>query len=618
MGRVARRDLVVLAFAIAIAFFCLLAPRAGAAQVSSVLGIPCTTQADGVQACIGDTAHRVRSWDGVPLDVNIWLPPASQDGPFPLIVSHHGWGGSKSGDPSLALQGYAVLAPTARGFGNSCGNAASRAADPTGCARGWIHLDDTRYEARDTQTLAGRLADLRLVKPRKIGVTGVSYGAGISFTLAALRNRIMLPDGSLKRWRSPNGKRMKIRAAVPLWGWSDLAESLMPAGNTLDYLADNPYGQRIGVAKEYQGLLYATGAGSGFYAPAGNDPDITGWFARIQAGEPYDDGLARSILSEIQQYHSAYYLQTLIPRRKQIRPAPILAYNSWIDDLFYADEPLRYRTLVKDRFPQAEFSLLFAAGAGHPRATGPSPTELATQTREFFDRHLKGFAGRPLGIRTYTQNCNGGGSTLKGPFDTRSWRAQTPGEVRLNSPAPQTFTGTGGNPAIASSLSVVAALANGGCPTRAAEVEPNTATYSFPAAAGNGYTMIGNPTVSARLAVSGSNAQVSARLWDVGPTGTQAFITRGTFRPQVGTNRAVFQLHSNGWHFAPGHFARIQLLGRDAPYQRPSNGTFSITASDVQLRLPVREQPSAAQVQKPLAPLDRDGSVARRYELAGS
>ena len=602
-------------FAAALAFFALLAPRAGAAQVSSVLGIPCTTQANGVQACIGDTAHRVKSWDGVPLDVNIWLPPASQNGPFPLLAYHHGWGGNKGGsgaDPNRALDGYAVLSYTARGFGESCGSAASRAADPAGCARGWIHLDDARYEARDTQTLAGRLADLKLVKSHRIGVTGTSYGGGTSFILAGLKNRIMLPDGTLKRWRSPNGKKMKIRAAVPLWGWSDLAESLMPAGNTLDYLVDNPYGQRIGVAKQYQGLLYSVGAGSGFYAPPGGSPDITGWFARIQQGEPYDDALSRSILQEIQQYHSAYYIQTLIQRRKQVRPAPILAYNSWIDDLFYADEPLRYRTLVKDRFPRAEFSLLFAAAAGHPRAGGPSPTELAAQTNEFFDRHLKGFAGRPLGIRTYTQACNG--SPLMGPFDTRSWRAQTPGEVRASSPAPQTFTSAGGDPAVAAAVSVLSPA----CNTRPATVEPNTATYNLPTAIGNGYTMIGSPTVSARLAVSSSNAQIAARIWDVAPDGTQSFITRGALRPQAGTNRVVFQLHAQGWHFAPGHFPRIQLLGRDVPYQRASNGTFSITASEVQIRLPVRQLPTAAQVQRPLAPLDRDGSIARRHELAGS
>ena len=59
----------------------------------------------------------------------------------------------------FAQHGYAVLNYTARGWGDSCGSAASRLADPTGCAKGWIHLADQRYEAHDTQYLLGLLAD---------------------------------------------------------------------------------------------------------------------------------------------------------------------------------------------------------------------------------------------------------------------------------------------------------------------------------------------------------------------------------------------------------------------------------------------------------------------------
>jgi hypothetical protein len=598
-------------------FALLLAPAASASQVSSVLGIPCTTQSNGVQACIGDTAHRVHSWDGVPLDVNVWLPPASQDGPFPLIASHHGWAGSKSGDSSLALQGYAVVAYTARGFGNSCGSAASRAADPAGCARGWIHLDDVRYEARDTQTLAGKLADLKLVKPRKIGVTGTSYGGGISYLLAALKNRVELPNGNLVRWRSPQGKRMKIAAAVPLWGWSDLAYALTPSGNTLDYLVSNPYGDRIGVSKQsWQSLLYAAGLGSGFYSPPGADPsaDLTGWFTRINQGEPYDDAASHDLLNQIQSFHSVYYLQDDLPWWRQRRPAPILTYNSWLDDLFPVDEPLRYRNKVLRRFPGAEFSILFAAGAGHPRAPlGGATPDIANLTQEFFDRHLKGGPGKPLGVRTYTQNCNG--STQLGPFNSKTWRGQHPGEVRLDSPAAQTFSGLGGDPAVAAAIDPTAGLGSNSCHTRAGAVEPNTATYNVAAAQGNGYTLIGSPTVIARLAVSSSNAQVDARLWDVAPSGTESFVTRGVLRPKPGTNQAVFQLHPNGWHFTAGHVARLQLLGRDAPYVRASNGTFTVTASNLQLRLPVHETPGG-QVLKPLRPLNRDGQPARWFELA--
>ena len=48
---------------------------------------------------------------------------------------------------------------------------------------------DDRYEVRDAQFLLVELADEGLVKPNKIGVTGASYGGGISIALAALRNR---------------------------------------------------------------------------------------------------------------------------------------------------------------------------------------------------------------------------------------------------------------------------------------------------------------------------------------------------------------------------------------------------------------------------------------------
>jgi hypothetical protein len=597
------------------------ASSAGADQVSSVLGIPCTTQANGVQACIGDIQHRVKTWDGVPLDVNIWVPPAPQSGPFPLIVYHHGYGGNKDSsgaEPALAQQGYVVMAYSARGFGNSCGSTASRLADPTACAKGWIHLDDARYEARDTQTLAGLLADLKLVKPRRIGVTGVSLGGGISYLLAALNNRTELPDGTFVRWQSPQGKQMKIAAAVPLWGWSDLAYALTPNGNTLDYLIDNPYGQRVGVAKQsYINVLYFLGQLTGFYSPPGADPsaDLTTWFARVNDGEPYDDPPIRDILFQIERYHSAYYLQDGLPRGQQKRPAPILAYNSWADDLFPVDELLRYRNAVLARYPNAEFSLLLAAGPGHPRAplggTAPGLTDLVHQ---FFDRRLKGGDGGRLAIRTFTQGCNGAPSL--GPFDTKTWSEQHPGEVRLDSTTPRTFTGDGGNPTIGAAVDPIAAAGGNGCITTSAALEPNTATYALPAAQGSGYTLLGSPTVIAHLNVSGPNAQVDARLWDVAPDGNQTFITRGVLRPPSGSNRVVFQLHPNGWQFVAGHVAKLQLLGRDAPYARPSNGTFSVTVSDLELRLPVHESPNSGFVREPAAPLDRDGSPAGRRELA--
>jgi pimeloyl-ACP methyl ester carboxylesterase len=126
-----------------------------AAHAAEPLGLTCADQGDGIRLCQG----KVRTFDGVPVDANLALPAGQR---LPLVVLSHGWGGSKLGYDDLkpwAQRGYAALAFSARGFGESCGSAASRLADAAGCAQGWVHLDDARYEARDVQQLAGLLAD---------------------------------------------------------------------------------------------------------------------------------------------------------------------------------------------------------------------------------------------------------------------------------------------------------------------------------------------------------------------------------------------------------------------------------------------------------------------------
>src|SRR6185369_7041145 len=337
---------IVLASALFASF---LAVPAMAATVTSVFNgkVPCLPLPNGVQFCAGSLLARVETWDGVPLDANVSVPPASMTGPFPLIVDLHGWGIGKSPSPDdRALDGYVVLSYSARGFHFSCGLAAARLPDltlsnPTACMdRGWIRLADARYEGRDTQHLAGLLADEGLVIPNKIGVTGSSYGGGQSMILAALKNRVMLPDGSLVPWKSPGGLDMAIAAAAPLIPWSDLAYALVPTGRTLDYLIENPYGVHAGIEKQsWVTALYALGLATGFYAPAGADPDadITEWRNRIDAGEPYDDDpTMQHVVSEVTAHHSAYYIDDSIP------PAPLFMYNAFTDDLFPVDESLRF------------------------------------------------------------------------------------------------------------------------------------------------------------------------------------------------------------------------------------------------------------------------------------
>jgi dienelactone hydrolase len=155
----------------------------------------------------------VRSFDGVPLDVDVTLPPTG-DGPFPAILLLHGQGGTKTSfqgtageytNWGFARRGYAVVTPTARGFGASCGSPASRTG---GCERGWARLADIRYEVRDIQHLTGLLVDEGVVRADAIGATGISYGGGISTMLAHLRDRVRRTNGSFAPWRSPEGRRI--------------------------------------------------------------------------------------------------------------------------------------------------------------------------------------------------------------------------------------------------------------------------------------------------------------------------------------------------------------------------------------------------------------------------
>jgi len=572
------------------------AAPARSAPVASVFEgrVACRSES-GVQFCSGSLAARVPSWDGVPLDVDVTLPPADQDGPFPLVVSLHGWSQGKAGQPSVdrAREGYVVLNYSARGFLGSCGSPEARAPDPSlpdpdVCAeRGWTHLADARYEARDTQYLAGLLADEGLVIPDRIGVTGGSYGGGQSLILAALRDRVMLPNGSLVRWTSPGGLPMRIAAAAPIVPWSDLAYSLTPNGRTLDYRVDNPYGTRGGVQKEsWNALLYNAGLGSGYYSPPGVDPsaDLTTWNARISAGEPYDgDPELVQISNEITRFHSAYYIDDSIP------PAPLLIYNAWTDDLFPVDEAVRYwRKVASKHGGKAEIALSFADGFGHPRAgLGGDIGKVQSRIDDLFARLLKGAEVEPAPpLEVYTQGCNG--TQPEGPIRAADWDALHPGEVRFVGTGAQSFDAAGGDPDNAAATDPV----NGGpCRVVSAEDDPAAATYRLPEATGAGYTLAGSPTVIADMRVVGpAYAQVAARLWDVAPDGTQALVTHALYRPRIdGSARDVFQLHPNAWRFRAGHVAKLELLGQSSPYGRASSGDFAVTVTKLELRLPVLE-----------------------------
>src|SRR5947199_1069345 len=80
------------------------------AAAPAPFGHHCVAQADGTRLCPttdggpGRTVDGVPTFDGVPLDVDVTLPPRGS-GPFPTVVMLHGYGGDKTDFESTAPDG---------------------------------------------------------------------------------------------------------------------------------------------------------------------------------------------------------------------------------------------------------------------------------------------------------------------------------------------------------------------------------------------------------------------------------------------------------------------------------------------------------------------------------
>jgi predicted acyl esterase len=583
-------------------------------------------QPDGVRYCSADPRSTVKSFDGVPVDVSVALPAraaGAPDGAYPLVMLFHGYGGAKVRLPGMQRwldRGYATLSLTARGFGESCGTSAARGADPAGCAAGYVRFADVRYEVRDAQELAGLLVDEGLVQPTRIGAAGGSYGGAIALSLAALRDRKALPDGTLVPWTSRAGVPMQIAVAAPRITWSDFAYAMMPNGSTLDYLADAPYTGPTGVRKQSQeDGLYGAGLAY-YYAPEGADPDadIWNWHASMAAGEPYDDPggvplpAVADMIEELTAHHSPYYIDHSQP------PAPLLLSNGWTDDLFPVDEAIRYYNRTRTEHPATPIAM-YTMDYGHPRGQAKiADRELLDQRRqEWFDHYLLGTGPAPSpGVEALTQTCPSSAPS-GGPYRAPTLAALAPGEVTLRFAEQRIVFAWGGDQAIADAFDPY--IGGDACVTTPGDDQPGAASYRMAPAPPGGFTLMGSPTVIADIATPAAGSQIAARVLDVAPSGRQTLVARGVWRPAPSASplRQVFQLHPNGWRFAEGHVAKLELLSKDSPYAQASTSQAAqITVENVEWRLPVVEQPGALAglVREPAAKvLPAGGRLARDF-----
>jgi dienelactone hydrolase len=618
--------------------------------------LPCVTQPDGVRFCQGNgTTQRVPSWDGIPIDVDVTLPPAGTRAPYPTIVLLHGWGGTKyeieGSNPQsqaypdynnffFARHGYAVVNYSGRGEGSSCGGGGMpKSQQQTGpCARGFVRIADQRFDARDAQYLLGLLVDQGITDPKGIGVTGWSYGGGRSFELAYLRDRIRCAgaydtfrgdpcrgrhDGALIPWRSPHGTPLRISAAWTRFGFSDIAYALNPNGRFLDYdpATDGMDGSRVshspvGVpVQSVDTFLYGYGEPNGYYerSPGPFPWDLTRQYNLIMHGSP---AAIRPVMNEWRAYHSGFGIPGT--------PAPLLIEQGWADDLFPPEEGLRIYNDIRTHHPHG-FVALELSDWGHARTSSKPALVHALDQRglAFFNamlRHVRHVGPRAGSVTAWTTTCPSFGPHAApdgGPFEGPSWAALHPGVVVLRSHRSQTVAAGSGSQSISNVFEPISFYASWGtksaCTTVPAQVSPGTASYTLTS---RGFTLLGLPTVVARVRIgpsSGDPGQFDARLWDVSG-GRQMLVARTGYRLQGhGSEQIVFQLHGNGWHVAAGHTLKLELLGKDAPYYRASVGGPSVTIRSLTLVLPTLQRPNGHQIRSPAsAPLPAPGESGLR------
>lgn len=605
-------------------------------------GLPCREKA-GVRYCeMTSLQQRVASFDGVPIDLDVTLP-ATGNGPFPTVAMLHGLTGDKSfvevddpDDPdeitsvtadynniSYARRGYAVVSITSRGFGASCGTPRSRRPYPA-CRRGWLHMGDRRWEARDTQTLLGKLVDEGIADPARLGVAGISYGGGQAMQLAFLKDRIALTDGTFAPWRSPGGTPLSIAGVYAKMGWSNLGTALMPNGR-YDGAGVTSYEEGFdppGVMKLSYSVAAAALTVYGGYVPrAGGDAsaDVMGWFGRLAVGEPYR-GVQWERIHETMFHKSIYGIPGT--------PAPMLLESAYNDDMLDPRQSLEAYHLARAR--GAEDIALQLGESGHPRANNaiPQARELSRRGADFLDAHLQDRGAPPPSGSVYLSpfTCPKD-APVPVPVTAPSWEAVATGAVsfsggsgdrpvvlrswpldlysqRFDDPlvplgggvVKQVITKLLRSPQeLAKALQGNAADLAGDAADLTKPCKRTTAARTSPAtwtgeAAQEPFTLAGAGSVALDLRTAGRYGMVSVRLWDLGPDGLRRLLARGIRRltPHEG-GRVTVPLGPYAYRFEAGHRPQVEVLANDSPMYKPSREPFSIAVTRAEVTLPTAE-----------------------------
>ncbi|HET9719427.1 MAG TPA: CocE/NonD family hydrolase [Solirubrobacteraceae bacterium] len=303
----------------------------------------------------------IRSFDGTPIVYNLFEPLHPGRHSLYTIMEGPGWGsaGATTPDPRLISAHYAELTWDPRGFGQSGGVA---------------EVDSPAAEGRDASALISKVLtgrpeiavdrmgaggqprysnDRRWSNTRGkpvVGMTGVSYGGGIEWSLASFDKR--------------------VKAIVPGWSWNDLDYSLDPGGVIKLGWGELLFGVGLGeqgsthIPADVQGL---PSGGTGGNQYGGYDP-------AIYQGEAEGLALGYWTRTTLAWFHQRSMAEFGAGSAGHVPDIPVLAEQGTVDTLFNLNDGWNNLVQTRAHYPGVPLKMIAFCGGHVSCPTGAAPT----------------------------------------------------------------------------------------------------------------------------------------------------------------------------------------------------------------------------------------------------
>lgn len=457
---------------------------------------------------------------GTPLKALVVTPTGRGSGPFPLIVLPSSWGVNNieyvGAAARLAYEsGYSVISYTSRGFHDSAG--------------------EIDVAGPDTVADVSRVIDWGLARaagdPARIGVGGISYGAGQSLLAAAADPR--------------------IKAVTALSTWTDLGRSLYPNET---------------VSAQAVELLLAAGHLTGRPGPVLREAEAA-----------YREHRFADVLPISPPRSPATHVSSI--------KAAVMIGNAWNDGLFPPSQITDFfgalstpKRLMLSPGDHATAELFGAAGL---------PNEIWTSVGRWFDHHLKG-VDNGINLENPVQvKPNNGGAWRSYP----SWAAAT---ARTDTVALTADRIGAGWPTIAESGTVIVSGALQGfldIPVGVSTplIDRGAAAVWRGPVQWTSATVSGTPRAHLTVTPSAAKTTLYAYLYEVNVFGLGALIThKPVTLTGTGTRAVDLDLEPAVWNVSAGNRLVLVVDTVDARYGSSSTlGSSVAFGADSWLKVPL-------------------------------